>query len=63
MINVWPEGCWWPKSVGDWYEGGWMDGVNVVLGNRGMTVEAILTLPYHLSLNIPPEIHPALKPC
>ena len=29
MITVWPEGCWWPKSVGDGYEGdrgwaGWM---------------------------------------
>ena len=20
MITVWPEGCLWPKSVGDWYE-------------------------------------------
>ena len=32
MIAVWPEGCWWPKSVEDWYEGdrgrldGWCEG-------------------------------------
>ena len=32
MITVWPEGCWWPKSVEDGYEGaevrldGWCEG-------------------------------------
>ena len=32
-----------PKSVEDGYEGprlGWIDGVKMALGNRGMTVEA-----------------------
>ena len=49
MSTVWPEGCGWPKSVDDGYEGGrvrgrqrlgGMDGVKVALDNRGMTVEA-----------------------
>ena len=45
MSTVWSEGCWWPKSIGGRVRGrprlGWMDGVKVALGNRGMTVEAV----------------------
>ena len=42
MSIVWPEGC--AEVSGGRVRGrpmsGWMDGVNVALGNRGMTVEA-----------------------
>ena len=42
MSTVWPEECQWRKKVRERGRPrlGWMDGMNVALGKRGMTVEA-----------------------
>ena len=45
MITVWPEVLMISEVSGGLVRGrprlGWMDGVKVTLGNRGITVEAV----------------------